>query len=1053
MEQLYAGDQKKEFDSLFAAPGARYRDTPFWAWNCKLKLDQLRRQIDVFQEMGMGGFHMHARTGLGTPYLGPEFLEAVRGCVDHAKKREMLAWLYDEDRWPSGSAGGIVTRDPKMRGRRLVLTANRRSEPVDSALDDSGKLLACYSIRFGADDTLAGYRRIGEEEPAEEGAEKFYLYRLVGGNDPWFNDEAYVDTLNPAAIRRFVEVTHEAYFKAVGDEFDKTIPAIFTDEPQFSRKTALRFAREKRDVVLPYTDDLPESYRAAYHADFFETLPEIVWELPEGKFSLARYRFHDHVAERFASAFADTIGDWCRAHNLRSSGHLMEEPTLESQTHSLGDAMRSYRSFQLPGIDMLCDWTEYTTAKQAQSASRQFGCGGVLSELYGVTDWDFNFLGHKGQGDWQAALGVTVRVPHLSWVSMAGEAKRDYPASISYQSPWHEKYHLITDHFARVNAAMTRGRARVRVGVIHPVESYWLIYGPQDQTARLRQEAEESFRNLTEWLLMGTVDFDFISESLLPEQCPVQLGRNLIVGEMAYEAVIVPPTLTLRTTTLERLEKFQAAGGRLIFAGRVAEHVDAQPSERARNLAEKSQRIEFSRAALLAAVEPERDLSVVNRDTGYPASGVLYQMRQEGRQRYLFIANTERLANIFPGRLILSGEWQLEFCDTATGAITPVAAEVRNGRTVFEYDFNPHGHLLLRLTPSASSTGAKLRQPPRTDEGIEAATVARIAGDRIPVSLDEPNVLVLDQAEWKLEEDGGWQPREEILRLDDKVRDRLGMRRRGGHIVQPWAQKPSEQVFGRLLLRYEIVCDVPVAAPELALEPMEEMELFLDGAPLPFSDCGWWTDEAVRRTALPALAAGRHELIVKVPMRNRVNPEAMFLLGDFGVALAGDRARLTAPVRSLSWGDIGPQGLPFYGGNVVYHCGFETDREQELALRLPSRITQVPQDLHGNYLLREVRIAAFRGTLVGVELDGKPVGDIAFAPFQCELGRVPAGKHRLDLKLYGSRINCFGALHLSYRIPWMGPGAWRTTRDMFSYDYQLQPIGITVSPRLLNDGE
>ena len=113
MEQLYAGDQKKEFDSLFAAPGARYRDTPFWAWNCKLKLDQLRRQIDVFQEMGMGGFHMHARTGLGTPYLGPEFLEAVRGCVDHAKKREMLAWLYDEDRWPSGSAGGIVTRDPK----------------------------------------------------------------------------------------------------------------------------------------------------------------------------------------------------------------------------------------------------------------------------------------------------------------------------------------------------------------------------------------------------------------------------------------------------------------------------------------------------------------------------------------------------------------------------------------------------------------------------------------------------------------------------------------------------------------------------------------------------------------------------------------------------------------------------------------------------------------------------------------------------------------------------------------------------------------------------
>ena len=35
------------------------------------------------------------------------------------------------------------------------------------------------------------------------------------------------------------------------------------------------------------------------------------------------------------------------------TGHMMEEPTLKSQTAALGEAMRSYRSFQLPGIDML----------------------------------------------------------------------------------------------------------------------------------------------------------------------------------------------------------------------------------------------------------------------------------------------------------------------------------------------------------------------------------------------------------------------------------------------------------------------------------------------------------------------------------------------------------------------------------------------------------------------------------------------------------------------------------------------------------------------------
>ena len=73
---------------------------------------------------------------------------------------------------------------------------------------------------------------------------------IVAEPDPWYNDQTYVDTLNPAAIRKFVEVTYEAYFREVGSEFGKTIPAIFTDEPQFTRKSALKFAREKRDAVF-----------------------------------------------------------------------------------------------------------------------------------------------------------------------------------------------------------------------------------------------------------------------------------------------------------------------------------------------------------------------------------------------------------------------------------------------------------------------------------------------------------------------------------------------------------------------------------------------------------------------------------------------------------------------------------------------------------------------------------------------------------------------------------------------------------------------------------
>ena len=76
--------------------------------------------------MGFGGAHLHARTGLETDYLGEEFLNLVRYTDEEMKKRNMLCWLYDEDRFPSGAAGGIVTENVDYRARYLLLTRERK---------------------------------------------------------------------------------------------------------------------------------------------------------------------------------------------------------------------------------------------------------------------------------------------------------------------------------------------------------------------------------------------------------------------------------------------------------------------------------------------------------------------------------------------------------------------------------------------------------------------------------------------------------------------------------------------------------------------------------------------------------------------------------------------------------------------------------------------------------------------------------------------------------------------------------------------------------------
>lgn len=1044
---MYPKSKEKHLSSeLFQNPTNEYRGAPFWAWNQKLDPETLTRHIDYFKEMGIGGFHMHSRTGMATDYMEDEFKACVKACVEKAKKEGMYAYLYDEDRWPSGAAGGRVTKDEEYRSRYLVFTPvsneERQSEEIGftsssrADVQGNGTLLARYDITL-ENGVMTEYRRLSD---GEEGANVWYLYKEVSRTNPWYNNETYLDTLNPKAVHRFIEETHEQYLDIVGEEFGGTVPAIFTDEPQFSHKTSLDFAESRQDVILPYTDAVPEKYEQAYGADFFDTVPELIWDLPEEQVSVHRYRYHDFIAELFSASFADTIGDWCEEHGIMLTGHMMEEPTLTSQTNALGETMRSYRSFQFPGIDMLCDWREYTTAKQAQSASHQYGCPGVLSELYGVTNWDFDFRHHKLAGDWQAALGVTLRVHHLSWDSMNGEAKRDYPASIFYQSPWYQEYSLIEDHFARVNTALTRGKAVVRVGVIHPIESYWLHYGPKEQTAMIRQELENQFSNVTEWLLFSQLDFDFIAESLLPSQYQVSEDGKLHVGEMAYDVILVPGCETIRSTTMDCLERFAAAGGDVLFMGDAPALVDVCASDRGKALYEKSRKIGFSRSALVNALKKYREVEVRNGD-GSLSDRTLYQLRADGEDRWLFAVNGRHMVNpdvplSEKTTFRLTGLWNVEEYDTMNGEIRPVAVKWENGKTVFEKVMYEHSSILVRMVPVSEEKPGECscgKEAAETVIGADPALAGK-EGTHLPAPigfrLSEPNVLLLDMAQWKL--DGGeWQPEEEILRLDNMARKICGYPLRMDAVAQPWTEKTEVKAEHVLQLKFTIRSEIEVADACLALEESRTTEITLNGETVKKNELGYYVDECIRKVELPLIPAGESELILTIPYGRKTNVEWCYLLGTFGVAVSGVETRLTELPARLTFGDYTVQGLPFYAGNVAYEV-----------------LLQVPES--GEYVIAAEK---FRAALLKVQVDGQDAGRIAFSPYQLSLGHLEAGEHRITLIAYGNRVNAFGAVHnIDETATWFGPNIWRTEGASFAYEYQLKRTGILAAPRIFKIG-
>ena len=537
----------------------------------------------------------------------------------------------------------------------------------------------------------------------------------------------------------------------------------------------------------------------------------------------------------------------------------------------------------------------------------------------------------------------------------------------------------------------------------------------------VRDELDQNFQNLTEWLLFGSVDFDFISESLLPTQCE-KGGAPLQVGHMNYDVILVPGCETLRASTLERLEAFAAAGGKLVFAGQIPTLVDARPSTRPAKLAAKCQCIPLSEGAVLQAAEAGRVVEIRNQ-TGSLTKNLLYQMRQDGDGRWLFICNAKEpynkdVARYQDLRIRVAGGWKPTLYQTMDGTTAPIEFETADGQTEIRCRMYDYDSMLLYLEPCEAGSYAGC-------DGNAAAGQMLKLPVLMDYTLSEPNALLLDQAEYALD-DEDWQPCEEILRLDNICREKLSWPTRKEALAQPWVV-PDEPITHSVKLRFTFNAAYAVSGASLAIEDAERLQLSLNGVAVPAQVTGWYTDKSIKTIALPEFKAGENVLEVVVPFGRRTNLEWCYILGDFGVEVSGRYACIVPAREKIAFGDFTRQGLPFYGGNVTYY---------------------IPVTTAGGELT--LRSSHYRGALQKVSVDGGKAEAVIYPPYTVSLGSVPAGEHVIDLTLYGHRRNSFGPVHLAdLKETWIGPGAWRSEGDRWCYDYKICEEGILSTPEIV----
>lgn len=997
----------------FENPHVKYRGFPFWAWNSELKKDELEEQIEIFKSMGFGGFFMHVRQGLETRYLGNDFMDAVGVCAKKAKELGMYAFLYDEDRWPSGAGGGFVTANKMFRQKYLEMTCLDRSDSYPdekSAAENGGCLfVAAFSVEKDKDGCMTSYRRIGREESAED--KRYFFIRVAPGNEPRYNYQSYTDTLNKDAMDEFIKITHEAYYKRFSHEFGKTMPAIFTDEPQTIRTVSLDSGFSKKDAHIAWTFDFAESFKEKYGYDITEKLPELFFAMKDGGGFKTRYDVRRHISERFCTAFTDNIGKWCSSHGIALTGHVLGEDSLGEMCLTHCDAMRTYKYMQIPGIDVLFDDKCFTTAVQCRSVVRQFGKSGMTSEMFGVTGWDFDFRGHKFQCDWQMCLGVTLRVPHLSWQTMKGEGKRDYPASIFYQSPWYKEYKYMEDYFARVCETLDKGKPVCRTAVIHPVETYWLLLSSKAESEPFCRELDEHFHELCRGLLTGGVDFDYIAESLI---------GDMNTSELPYDTVIVCDCITLRPETIEFLENFRKNGGKLIIMGKAPEMSLGVSSKDARSLSDLAVCIPFSLTELFFNIRP--DVLILN-ESGIKTDNLLYTRKHTKKCDYLFVAQAKdfdvpHITRKQKISITVDGMYVPKLCDALDGSIKKVNCRVCDGKTVMYFTLCNSDSLLIKLTPSD-------KEYEYTAPDNKLLCKETELSSEVEIKTEEPNVLLLDRADFYLDGELVCR-REEILRADNKIREKLGFDKRETKVVQPWAvaHEPEDHT---VLMRFEFESDIDYSGALIALENGGKSKVMLDGISADTKPCGFYTDKNILTYALPPIKKGVNILEISLPFGVRTDLENCFVLGDFGVECVGEYAHITQKRKVFRYGTLTQQGYPFYGGNVGYSTEFTLKEESGVI----------------------IGATFWKGTFVKVFVDGKDVGNIAFAPYELTLNSLTAGKHTLKFVLYGNRYNTFSALHnlcAGRKRMYIGPIYWRSRGDNWSYEYRIQEFGILKKP-------
>ena len=471
---------------MLKEPGPEFTPIPFWFLNGDLTHREIRRQLADFHAHGVDGVVLHPRMGLPRRirYLSETFFSYIRTALETCRELGMRVVFYDEGMYPSGSAcGQVVAGHPEFASLGLTVTDAPEAGDQLLAQQDGRALVARFTrgtirgVHYGEDDF----------EPCAP---------------------LSADLLNPDAVARFIELTHEAYYKRFKEYFGSTVMGFFTDEPSITGRCVTGMKPWTRGFERLFTDaggDLRN-----------------LFALFDGEENDDTRLYERMIMERENQVYYSALSSWCREHGIALMGHPDASDDIERERH-----------FHIPGQDLVYRQVapekgdlagrDSAQGKCSADAARLLGRRRNSNECLGVcggeeNPWSMTAGDIKWFIDYLAVRGVNLYILHAFYYSIVGARKDERPPDVGPYSIWWPHYDRWTDYLKRVSCLMTDTDLRAPVAVL----------------CRNRELMPEAVAPLFE----NQIGFMYLPRSFWDE-CRVEAGA-LIHGARRFSAVIDP---------------------------------------------------------------------------------------------------------------------------------------------------------------------------------------------------------------------------------------------------------------------------------------------------------------------------------------------------------------------------------------------------------------------------------------------------------------------------------------------------------------------------------